>query len=175
MTLSGKNPVLTLAVALGGQSMISYGKHTALLASVFPSESVHRWDYLSASVGFPSALSLLWESEVVSLRIMELPASVRPVSDHFHSRVGALGYLLHSGDSSPNILADKTYIHFLKHFIMENLKCKKSRENSKGPHLPVPGSTMISSRANIMSAVLHPLSLQLLKQFLDIISLYLVI
>lgn len=174
MTLSGKNPVLTLAVALGGQSMISYGKHTALLASVFPSESVHRWDYLSASVGFPSALSLLWEPEVVSLRIMELPASVQPVSDRFHSRVGALGYSLHSGDSS-NILADKTYIHSLKHFIMENLKCRESRENSKGPHLSVPSSTMISSRANIMSAVLHPLSLQLLKQFLDIISLYLVI
>lgn len=44
MTLSGKNPVLTLVVAAGGQSMISYGKHTALLASVFPSESVQRTD-----------------------------------------------------------------------------------------------------------------------------------
>lgn len=55
MTLSGKNPVLTLVAAAGGQSMISYGKHT-LLASWFLSESAHRWDYLSASVGFPLRL-----------------------------------------------------------------------------------------------------------------------
>lgn len=80
VTLSGKNPVLTLVAAVGGQSMISYGKHIALLASLFPSESAHRWDYLAALVGFPSALFLLWESTVISLTIMELPASVGPSS-----------------------------------------------------------------------------------------------
>lgn len=96
MTLSGKNPVLTLVAAAGGQSMISFGKHTALLASRFLSESAHRWDYLSASVGFPSALFLLWESKMIFLMIMELSASVRPVQDHFHLCRNALGYSVHS-------------------------------------------------------------------------------
>lgn len=59
MTLSGKNPVLTLVVTVGGQSMISHGKHTAVLASVFLSESACMWDDRSATVGFSSALSLL--------------------------------------------------------------------------------------------------------------------
>lgn len=55
--------------------------NTPLPASPFSTESAHRWDYLSASVGFPSAPLLLWESAVISLMIMELSASVRPVSD----------------------------------------------------------------------------------------------
>lgn len=83
VTLSGKNPVLTLAAAAGGQSMISYGKYTTSPASLFPSESAHRWDYLSALVGFPSALFLLWESRMISLMITKLSASVRPVREHF--------------------------------------------------------------------------------------------
>lgn len=119
MTLSGKNPVLTLVAAAGGQSMISYGKHTALLASLFLSESAHRWDYLSALVGFPSALFLLWEPMMVLLMVMELPASVR-VGDPFHICTDALGYLLHSRKISPNILGD---IHSLfKTFYYGKLK-----------------------------------------------------
>ena len=41
----------------------------------------------------------------MSLRIMEPPASVRPLSDHFHSPVDALGYSLYSRDNSPYIPA----------------------------------------------------------------------
>lgn len=70
--------------------------NTPLPASPFSTESAHRWDYLSASVGFPSALLLLWESAVISLMIMELSASVRPVSDRFHVCTHVLGSSLHS-------------------------------------------------------------------------------
>lgn len=85
--------------------MISYGKHITLLASLFLSESACIWDYLVALVGFPSALFLLWEFMMISLMIIELLASVGPVSDHFHLCTDALGFLLHSRKTSPYRLA----------------------------------------------------------------------
>lgn len=102
----GEKPCSNISSGCWRPVMISYGKHTAPLASPLPSESAPRGGCLSAPVGFPSALLLCGSPRRgMSVRIIELPVSVKPVNGCFHLGTDAVGYLLRSRESSPNVLS----------------------------------------------------------------------